>query len=176
MLVAEKGTMGVGSSRMSGVNNVALWIGKQASQYVPFINIAPVVAGTNGISPIFLTTVGVTGGIGVDLKNWVKKVDSDGNVVLDKDGEPELEQVFSVDTGSVFTINTKTKKLCQGDKELIDISASLTTAENGIHAGRRLVRDCGLARSFKPSQPRPWASRYLQCLRLRRRSATKAKD
>ena len=61
MLVAEKGTMGVGSSRMSGVNNVALWIGKQASPYVPFINIAPVVAGTNGISPIFLTTVGVTG-------------------------------------------------------------------------------------------------------------------
>ena len=31
MLVAEKGTMGVGSSRMSGVNNVALWIGKKAS-------------------------------------------------------------------------------------------------------------------------------------------------
>ena len=73
MLVAEKGTMGVGSSRMSGVNNVALWIGKQASQYVPFVNIAPIVAGTNGISPIFLTTVGVTGGIGIDLKNWVKK-------------------------------------------------------------------------------------------------------
>jgi aconitate hydratase 2/2-methylisocitrate dehydratase len=39
---------------------------------VPFINIAPIVGGTNGISPIFLTTVGVTGGIGVDLKNWVK--------------------------------------------------------------------------------------------------------
>ena len=72
MLVAEKGTMGVGSSRMSGVNNVALWIGKQASPYVPFINFAPIVAGTNGISPIFLTTVGVTGGIGLDLKNWVK--------------------------------------------------------------------------------------------------------
>ena len=49
--------MGVGSSRMSGVNNVALWTGKQAS-YVPFVNIAPVVAGTNGISPIFLTTLG----------------------------------------------------------------------------------------------------------------------
>ena len=73
MLTAEKGTMGVGSSRMSGVNNVALWIGNQASPYIPFINIAPVVAGTNGISPIFLTTVGVTGGIGLDLKNWVKK-------------------------------------------------------------------------------------------------------
>jgi aconitate hydratase 2/2-methylisocitrate dehydratase len=47
MLIAEKGTMGVGSSRMSGVNNVALWTGKQASPYVPFVNIAPVVAGTN---------------------------------------------------------------------------------------------------------------------------------
>jgi len=55
MLVAEKGTMGVGSSRMSGVNNVALWTGKQASPYIPFVNIAPIVAGTNGISPIFLT-------------------------------------------------------------------------------------------------------------------------
>ena len=80
MLVAEKGTMGVGSSRMSGVNNVALWTGKKASPYIPYVNVAPIVAGTNGISPIFLTTVGVTGGIGIDLKNWVKKKDSDGNV------------------------------------------------------------------------------------------------
>ena len=68
MLVAEKGTMGVGSSRMSGVNNVALWTGVPFSPYVPFINFAPVIAGTNGIAPIFLTTVGVTGGIGIDLK------------------------------------------------------------------------------------------------------------
>jgi aconitate hydratase 2/2-methylisocitrate dehydratase len=45
---------------------------KKASPYVPFINIAPIVAGTNGISPIFLTTVDVTGGIGLDLQNWVK--------------------------------------------------------------------------------------------------------
>ena len=67
MLVAEKGTMGVGSSRMSGVN-VALWTGKKASLYIPYVNVAPIVAGTNGISPIFLTTVGVTGGIGIDLK------------------------------------------------------------------------------------------------------------
>lgn len=126
MLIAEKGTMGVGSSRMSGVNNVALWIGKQASPYVPFINIAPVVAGTNGISPIFLTTVGVTGGIGVDLKNWVKKLDSDGKVVVDDDGEPVLEQTYSVDTGTVLTINTKEKKLYKGEQELIDISSSLT--------------------------------------------------
>ena len=40
MLIAEKGTMGVGSSRMSGVNNVALWTGIPSSPYVPFINIA----------------------------------------------------------------------------------------------------------------------------------------
>lgn len=126
MLIAEKGTMGVGSSRMSGVNNVALWIGKQASPYVPFINIAPVVAGTNGISPIFLTTVGVTGGIGLDLKNWVKKYDADGQVVLNEDGEPVLEQAYSVDTGTVLTINTKTKKLYKDGEELIDISSALT--------------------------------------------------
>lgn len=126
MLIAEKGTMGVGSSRMSGVNNVALWTGKQASPYVPFVNFAPIVAGTNGISPIFLTTVGVTGGIGIDLNNWVKKLDAEGNTVLDENGDPELEQTYSVETGTVLTINTKEKKLYNGDKELVDISSSLT--------------------------------------------------
>ena len=126
MLLAERGTMGVGSSRMSGVNNVALWIGKQASPYVPFINFAPVVAGTNGISPIFLTTVGVTGGIGIDLKNWQKKKDADGNTILDEDGEPVLEEIYSVKTGTVLTINTKEKKLYAGNKELKDISAAFT--------------------------------------------------
>ncbi|SVD04746.1 uncharacterized protein METZ01_LOCUS357600, partial [marine metagenome] len=126
MLIAEKGTMGVGSSRMSGVNNVALWIGKQASPYVPFINIAPIVAGTNGISPIFLTTVGVTGGIGIDLKNWVKKKDSKGNILLDQNDEPVLEQRYSVDTGTALTIDTKKKKLFCNDKELVDISDALT--------------------------------------------------
>ncbi len=126
MLIAEKGTMGVGSSRMSGVNNVALWTGKQASPYVPFVNIAPIVAGTNGISPIFLTTVDVTGGIGIDLKNWVKKTDEEGNVVRNENGDPILEEVYSVATGTVLTINTKTKKLYNGDQELIDISKALT--------------------------------------------------
>lgn len=126
MLIAEKGTMGVGSSRMSGVNNVALWTGVQASPYVPFINIAPIIAGTNGISPIFLTTVGVTGGIGIDLKNWVKKTDANGKTVVDADGEPILEEAYSVKTGTVLTINTKQKKLYNGDQELIDISSSLT--------------------------------------------------
>nr|WP_317631758.1 bifunctional aconitate hydratase 2/2-methylisocitrate dehydratase [uncultured Flavobacterium sp.] len=126
MLIAEKGTMGVGSSRMSGVNNVALWTGKQASPYVPFVNIAPIVAGTNGISPIFLTTVDVTGGIGIDLQNWVKKTDENGNVVRNEAGDIVLEQAYSVATGTVLTINTKTKKLYNGDVELKDISKSFT--------------------------------------------------
>ena len=126
MLIAEKGTMGVGSSRMSGVNNVALWTGIQASPYVPFINIAPIIAGTNGISPIFLTTVGVTGGIGIDLKNWVNKTDAEGNIVRDENGDAVLEQKYSVETGTVLTINTKTKKLYHGDIELKDIAAALT--------------------------------------------------
>ena len=128
MLIAEKGTMGVGSSRMSGVNNVALWAGKQASPYIPFVNIAPIVAGTNGISPIFLTTVGVTGGIGLDLKNWVKKLDADGQPILNNDDNPILEQTYSVETGTILTINTKDKKLYDGDgsKELIDVQSSFT--------------------------------------------------
>ena len=128
MLIAEKGTMGVGSSRMSGVNNVALWTGKQASPYVPFVNIAPIVAGTNGVSPIFLTTVGVTGGIGIDLKNWTKKLDSDGNPIINNDDNPVLEQRYSVDTGTILKINTKEKKLYDetGDQELVDLSASFT--------------------------------------------------
>lgn len=126
MLIAEKGTMGVGSSRMSGVNNVALWAGKQASPYVPFINIAPVVAGTNGIAPIFLTTVGVTGGIGLDLKNWVQKKDANGEVVRDANGDAVLEEAYSVATGTVLTIDTKSKKLYNGDQELVDVAAAFT--------------------------------------------------
>lgn len=126
MLIAEKGTMGVGSSRMSGVNNVALWAGEPASPYVPFVNFAPVVAGTNGISPIFLTTVDVTGGIGLDLKNWVKKTDAQGKTIKDENGEAILEQAYSVDTGTVLTINTKEKKLYNGDKELADVSSAFT--------------------------------------------------
>ncbi|MFP3592343.1 bifunctional aconitate hydratase 2/2-methylisocitrate dehydratase [Chryseobacterium sp. SIMBA_038] len=126
MLIAEKGTMGVGSSRMSGVNNVALWTGKQASPYIPFVNIAPIVGGTNGISPIFLTTVDVTGGIGIDLQNWVKKLDENGNPVRNENGDIVLEEAYSVATGTVLTINTKEKKLYNGDVELKDISKSFT--------------------------------------------------
>ncbi|ATJ91819.1 aconitate hydratase [Acetobacter senegalensis] len=127
MMIAEKGTMGVGSSRMSGVNNVALWTGKRASPYVPFVNFAPIVAGTNGISPIFATTVDVTGGIGLNLKNWVRKTGEDGKPVLDKDGNPILEQKYSVATGTVLKIDVKNKQLRdENGKELVDIAASFT--------------------------------------------------
>ena len=126
MLIADKGTMGVGSSRMSGVNNVALWTGIKASPYVPFINIAPIIAGTNGISPIFLTTVGVTGGIGIDLKNWVKQKDAAGNTIRDENGDIVLKEAYSVATGTVLTVNTKEKKLYKGDAVLMDISEALT--------------------------------------------------
>jgi len=128
MLIAEKGTMGVGSSRMSGVNNVALWTGKKASPYVPFVNFAPIVAGSYGISPIFQTTVEVTGGIGINLKNWIKALDNNGHPILNNDGNPVLTQTYSVDTGTVVKINTKTKKLYDetGQKELVDISSSFT--------------------------------------------------
>ena len=138
MLVAEKGTMGVGSSRMSGVNNVALWTGKSASPYVPFVNIAPIVAGSYGVSPIFQTTIGVTGGIGIDLKNWVKALDENKEPILNNDGSPVLTQTYNVDTGTLLKINTKTKKLYNADgaKELVDISNSFTQQDiDFIRAG-----------------------------------------
>jgi aconitate hydratase 2/2-methylisocitrate dehydratase len=119
--------MGVGSSRMSGVNNVALWTGKQASPYVPFVNFAPIVAGTNGISPIFATTVDVTGGIGLNLKNWTKKLGEDGKPILNNDGNPILEQQYAVDTGTVLSIDAKNKKLRdEAGNELVDIASAFT--------------------------------------------------
>ena len=169
MLVAEKGTMGVGSSRMSGVNNVALWTGIKASPYIPFVNIAPIVAGTNGISPIFLTTVGVTGGIGVDLKNWVKKIGSDGKPILNNDNSPVLEEKYSVETGTILKINSKQKKLFNenGDEELADLTSSFTPQKlefmkaGGSYAivfGKKLqnfackVLDVELNSAFAPSK------------------------
>ena len=127
MMIAEKGTMGVGSSRMSGVNNVALWTGKQSSPYVPFVNYAPVVAGTNGISPIFATTVDVTGGIGINLKNWVKQIGEDGKPIFNNDGNPVLEEKFSVETGTILKIDVKNKKLTdEAGNELVDVAAAFT--------------------------------------------------
>ncbi|GIR13674.1 MAG: hypothetical protein CM15mP23_22490 [Cryomorphaceae bacterium] len=55
-----------------------------------------------------------------------KEKDVNGNTVLDEDGEPVLEEAYSVKTGTVLTINTKEKKLYNGDQELCDISAAFT--------------------------------------------------
>jgi aconitate hydratase 2/2-methylisocitrate dehydratase len=117
---------------MSGVNNVALWTGKQASPYIPFVNIAPIVGGTNGISPIFLTTVDVTGGIGIDLKNWVKKVDENGNPVRNEKANLFLKKTYSVATGTVLTINTKEKNYTTEIRNL-KIFQNLSLLKNGIH-------------------------------------------
>ena len=43
-----------------------------------------------------MTTVDVTGGIGINLKNWEKKYDKEGNLVLDNSGEPVLMQNFQL--------------------------------------------------------------------------------
>ena len=45
---------------------------------------------------------------------------------MDEDGEPVLEERYSVKTGTILTINTKKKKLFNGEKELSDISAAFT--------------------------------------------------
>ena len=69
MVVAEKGTMGVGSSRMSGVNNVALWTG---NKQVPTFHLLILhqLWQEQTVYPQVFKTVQVTVGIGIDLKNW----------------------------------------------------------------------------------------------------------
>jgi hypothetical protein len=76
----------------------------------------------------------------IDLKTG-QKLDSQGNVVFDEAGEATLEEVYSVATGTVLTINTKTKKLFNGEKELIDISASLTL-KSGVYKSWWIVCYC----------------------------------
>lgn len=63
----------------------------------------------------------------MDLKNWVK-LDEDGNPIMNNDGNPILEERYSVATGTVLTINTKEKKLYNeaGTEELVDMSPSFT--------------------------------------------------
>ena len=142
MLIAEKGTMGVGSSRMSGVNNVALCgSASRPAPTCPSSTSPPIVAGTNGISPIFLTTVGVTGGIGIDLKNWVKKDGTRRQHRRRRGRRPVLEQVYSVETGTVLTINTEEKKLYNGRlRNCRHLCLLLHAAEARVHEGRRLLR------------------------------------
>ena len=40
--------------------------------------------------------------------------DENGKTIRNKDGDPILKQTYSVETGTVLTINTKTKKLYNG--------------------------------------------------------------
>ena len=53
-------------------------------------------------------------------------MDANGDNVLDEIGDPVLEQTYSVETGKVLTINTKSRKLFEGETELMDISPALT--------------------------------------------------
>ena len=65
-------------------------------------------------------------GLVLDLKNWVKKKDANGDTVVNEDDEPILEERYSVKTGTVLTINTKKKKLYNGEVELCDVSSAFT--------------------------------------------------
>ena len=47
-------------------------------------------------------------------------------MILNENEEPILKQKFSVDTGTLFTINIKTKKLYSDGDEIVDISSSFT--------------------------------------------------
>jgi aconitate hydratase 2/2-methylisocitrate dehydratase len=61
-------------------------------------------------------------------------------LIEDDNGEPVLEQVYSVDTGTVLTINTKKKKLYNGDQELIDILSFINSTKNGVYKSRWIIR------------------------------------
>ena len=64
----------------------------------------------------------------IDLKNWKKKRGENGEIILNNDGEPILEQVFSVDTGTELKIDIRKKKLLnkEGNQELADLTSSFT--------------------------------------------------
>ena len=52
----------------------------------------------------------------------------DGQPILNNDGNPVLEEVYSVETGTQFIINTQSKKLCSADgrQEFVDIESAFT--------------------------------------------------
>ena len=51
----------------------------------------------------------------------------DGKPILNNDDNPVLEQKYSVETGTVLTINTKDQKLRDDDgEELVEIGESFT--------------------------------------------------
>ena len=62
----------------------------------------------------------------IRFRKLAKKIrDESGNLILDQNGDPVLEKLLCRHR-YVLTINTKTKKLYNGSKELIDISSSFT--------------------------------------------------
>jgi aconitase B len=69
-----------------------------------------------------------------------------------RSGDPVLEEAYSVATGTVLTINTKTKKLYNGDQELIDISKAFTPQKVRIYQGRWIIRDCISVKSSRHLQ------------------------
>ena len=101
--------MGVGSSRMSGVNNVALWTGIKASPCT-FYKYSSVIGLDQWCFSYFSYNCWCYRRYWTDLKIKQQK-DDQGNTVLDSDGEPVLQQEYSVETGTVLTINTKDKAL-----------------------------------------------------------------
>ena len=78
----------------------------------------------------------VTGGIGLNLKNWAKKLDASGQSILDENGDPILEEKYPMRSGSTFRIDTKRKKLFNGDEAVVDIADALTPQKlESIRAG-----------------------------------------
>ena len=61
------------------------------------------------------------------LKIGVRKKDLNGDFILDINDEPILEQVYSVKTGTILKINTKSKKLFHGQELVCDISDAFTS-------------------------------------------------
>ena len=76
----------------------------------------------------------MTGGIGIDPKNWVKKLDDNGEPILNNDGNPVLEQKYAVDTGTVLTIDTKEKSCSamMSDQELVDLGPPLPHKKSSL--------------------------------------------
>lgn len=121
MFIVEKGIMGVGLFCMFGVNNVVLWVGELISFYILFVNKVLIVVGINGIVFIFFIIVDVIGGIGFDFKNWVKKIDENGEIVCDVNGDLVFEEVYFVVIGIVLIIDIKVKKFYNGLEEFVDV-------------------------------------------------------
>jgi aconitate hydratase 2/2-methylisocitrate dehydratase len=68
MLIAEKGTMGVPQECQASIT----WHCGQEKSVCAFYQHCSNCSGNKWNFSIFLTTVDVTGGIGLDLQNWVK--------------------------------------------------------------------------------------------------------